>query len=422
MNDSMFHGLRADRTPEWPPSPVRLIGALLSGAHQLQSGDERTRAVAAIQDLSETPPPVIRAPNSVSLDHPSTYTEKSAPPTSKITANELKAFLDLTALSGLSTSSRTQKPTTGRLLSAPMIVYDIGDLPTETITGLRLAATSVGYFGRSQDHAVVSIEVDSPVIEGGIYERYIPEFSADGRTRGWTPGTVDWFDRRHDAIMLNPGRPLPSDAGAFRSLSYRPHGPGSPASAAPAEAELTPVLFSRTIRPSDVHRILRRLSADDTTEMFPLVSFNVRYPKCYGVAVRGHVTDRLAAADRIHEELGSLTSEEPSNRLFEQYSRMRPSRLWVTATPIRAFGHRFALADILASAVGAPVEVLAADTRPLDAWQQKFPDLDLTDGLSQWFVKFTTADDVEAPLRVGAELTRGFGLCVPIPGKANTAQ
>ncbi|MGI8778848.1 MAG: type I-G CRISPR-associated protein Csb2, partial [Solirubrobacteraceae bacterium] len=47
--------------PEWPPSPVRLIGALLAAAHEAPGVDARAARVA-LERLCDAPPPRVIAP------------------------------------------------------------------------------------------------------------------------------------------------------------------------------------------------------------------------------------------------------------------------------------------------------------------------------------------------------------------------
>src|ERR1700726_3983003 len=55
--------------PEWPPSPLRLVGALLAAAHGRPSADP-TEDRALLQRLCEAAPPSIHAPESVDIDEP----------------------------------------------------------------------------------------------------------------------------------------------------------------------------------------------------------------------------------------------------------------------------------------------------------------------------------------------------------------
>jgi CRISPR-associated protein Csb2 len=55
--------------PEWPPSPLRLLGALLAAAHGRHHTDPAPDR-ALLQRLSEAPPPQIFAPESVAVGEP----------------------------------------------------------------------------------------------------------------------------------------------------------------------------------------------------------------------------------------------------------------------------------------------------------------------------------------------------------------
>lgn len=67
----VYHGQAAQSAeePEWPPSPLRLVGALLAAAHERPGADpEPDRALIA--RLCETSPPAIEAPESVAVGEP----------------------------------------------------------------------------------------------------------------------------------------------------------------------------------------------------------------------------------------------------------------------------------------------------------------------------------------------------------------
>lgn len=418
ISRSTFHGLDRESVQEWPPSPLRLLGALIAGAHAIDNEPARNRAIEAIRALTEQPAPIIHLPESTRLDHPDTYTEKSAPAVSRISAGPLAQFVDFTQL-GMVTSSRAAKPLRGRRLAEPTIIFDIGDGLTDTqLTNLQGAASQIGYFGRSQDHATVVVSDSEPDLT--LLTAFMPDPHPGGQQRGWTQSSFDWFEARHRAIMNEPGSPLPSDAGAFQPLRYgtsrRNHGDGGAVET--GESQLTAVMFARGIRPADASRELARLGTiGPSVSLIPLVNYNYAPLKCYGVAVAGPLDARLSAAADIRHTLGSLATNDAGtqSRLFFKYTSMSRTVRWITATPIRAFGHPLMLERALESALGTQVVIEAADTRPIDAWQQRLPDADLGDGLSQWFVRFRTDQPLQAPRMVGASSELGFGLCVQIP-------
>ncbi|MFT3660146.1 MAG: type I-U CRISPR-associated protein Csb2 [Gordonia sp. (in: high G+C Gram-positive bacteria)] len=411
-----YHGLGRNDDPDWPPSPLRLLGALIAGAHTLESDDERRSVLGAVERLTFRAAPVIHAPGHLHLRHPRTYTEKTAPGTAGATAGVLDKFLDLTVV-GMSTSSRTAKPVHGVLLEAPTIRFDVGAMSDEDASLLQRAADAIGYFGRSQDHAIVTVSTSDPEALPGevVYE---PHPDPLGRQRGWTPESVSWFEARHHAIMLDPGRPLPAEVGVFTRLRYDRRSSSNPTAPPDTSRDpLTPVMFTRGIRLSDVPRQLRLVGAlPEGVRAIPLVNFNRPGAKCYGFAVSGALQPRLTAAALIRDRIGPLASEEVGveSPLFHRYTDMAAGRRWITATPIRAFGHPRMLERALTSVLPTGAIDVEASTRPLDAWQQRFPDLDLTDGLSQWFVRFTTPEAIDGPLSIGARTDLGFGLCVPV--------
>jgi CRISPR-associated protein Csb2 len=55
--------------PEWPPSPLRLLGALLAAAHG-RHGADLAADRALLQRLCDAPPPVVLAPDSVAVGEP----------------------------------------------------------------------------------------------------------------------------------------------------------------------------------------------------------------------------------------------------------------------------------------------------------------------------------------------------------------
>lgn len=65
----VYHARSASDEAEWPPSPLRLIGALLAAAHE-RPGAEPERDRALLQRLCEAPAPLVVAPDSVAVGEP----------------------------------------------------------------------------------------------------------------------------------------------------------------------------------------------------------------------------------------------------------------------------------------------------------------------------------------------------------------
>lgn len=66
IHDGRYHGLGDNRSPEWPPSPMRLFSALTAGAFGGRwAVEDRAAKDAAFRWLEQLPPPVIATPHAV---------------------------------------------------------------------------------------------------------------------------------------------------------------------------------------------------------------------------------------------------------------------------------------------------------------------------------------------------------------------
>jgi len=74
LHDGRYHGLGDNRSPEWPPSPMRLFSALTAGAFSGRwATEDRAPKAAAFRWLETLPPPVIAAPHAVKGAPTGTY-------------------------------------------------------------------------------------------------------------------------------------------------------------------------------------------------------------------------------------------------------------------------------------------------------------------------------------------------------------
>src|ERR1700689_4678812 len=65
----VYNALSANDGAEWPPSPLRLVGALLAAAHARHGADTTTDRTL-IQRICEAPAPLVVAPDSVAVGEP----------------------------------------------------------------------------------------------------------------------------------------------------------------------------------------------------------------------------------------------------------------------------------------------------------------------------------------------------------------
>lgn len=184
---------------EWPPNPVRLIGALLAAAHGRSGGDiEADRAL--IQRLCEEPPPHIVAPEATRLGEPPTDGGAAMlrgatrwAPRNYRKSNESLSPRNLGR-------ERSEVSKAGVVLGDDCLSFVWPDLslPDEDLNRLRSLAADVAFLGTSRSPAIVSVDTDAPPPDALAWQ---PVESGADRTAGVAvrapgPETVAAFDRR----------------------------------------------------------------------------------------------------------------------------------------------------------------------------------------------------------------------------------
>lgn len=242
-----YHGLRDDGSVEWPPSPVRLLGALINGAYHVGSARERDAALHALKVIAHSAHPVIIAPPYRALNIPNTYTLTSWAPGEQSNTKTLAGVLDRSFF-GMSSKGLASKPQGAVALAGDTVTYVIeASLDDESLEALNAAAWSVPYLGRSSDVAMLdvaqhdpegsdSLELARAAVDasprwlqesgetdaiglpsnqkslvyrpypGGKLMRFLgkrPQRDRSAahtilRSRGWTPATIGWFNTNYE--------------------------------------------------------------------------------------------------------------------------------------------------------------------------------------------------------------------------------
>lgn len=210
--------------PEWPPSPVRLVGALLAAAHETPSADtDASRRV--LQAICTADAPTVFAPEMVDVNEDAPH-DDARPGVDPVVGfrgpsrwaprnhsdSELKK-------SGLSTRNlardRAEVHKGGVAIGdqAIEIRWANLELSPEDLAVLRSLADEVTFLGTSRSPAIVSVSVDAPNVERE--DAWEP---ADAGSRGDTGirvpdgGLLRAFDQRHEARKSTPKRPVsPAD-------------------------------------------------------------------------------------------------------------------------------------------------------------------------------------------------------------------
>jgi hypothetical protein len=450
-----FHGLRDDGSIDLPPSPVRLLGALISGAYSLEDSRQRDTALTAIDVIMAAPPPTIRMPVSIDLRLPDTYTEGSWVPDKPIRGvGDLSAF-DLSHVD-LDTTSRVLKPQGAAALAGNLITYDIdcSDLSPAQIDALDAAAQKVTYFGRSQDVALLSVseiadeQADTPGDDRMVLH---PEPDPDGRTRGWTLQTRAWYATNYERTFSpDPdvgSRPLLEPTGVTVPLRYSPYEPHG-------VVDLHVVPLGRALAHWDVPRLLDhvwdqlRQGHPDRLVHWTLLPLTISASphadgRCVGIAVRRIDSDAALDAGevdawrRYDSDLREITAAVAqvdsadgtrslcwlrpiirTTRTLDPRTWTQESAVWQSATPLRAFPDarvaEYQLRQWIDDALGVKPDSLLMTSSPAERWWCPWGVPDRTDGLGQWWATIHFTEDVAGPLVLGPDQQRGFGVFRPL--------
>lgn len=209
--------------PEWPPSPVRLVGALLAAAHETPSADtDASRTV--LQLLCTADAPTVFAPEMVDVgDVPNDRTQPGIDPVVGFRGpsrwaprnhsdSEVKA-------SGLSTRNlardRAEVHKGGVAIGDQTIEirWDDLELSPDQLDVLRVLTDEVTFLGTSRSPAIVSVSTDKPAVEReDAWEPAEAGSRGDTGIRVPDAGLLRAFDQRHEARKSSPKRPVaPAD-------------------------------------------------------------------------------------------------------------------------------------------------------------------------------------------------------------------
>lgn len=206
--------------PEWPPSPVRLVGALLAAAHETPSADTNASRTV-LQTICTADAPTVFAPEMVDVGD-QTPNDDSHPGIDPVIGfrgpsrwaprnhsdSEVKA-------SGLSTRNlardRAEVHKGGVAIGDQAIEIRWNDLELSPadLGVLRALTDEVTFLGTSRSPALVSVSTQAPAVERE--DAWDP---ADAGSRGDTgiripdAGLLRAFDRRHEARKSTPKRPV----------------------------------------------------------------------------------------------------------------------------------------------------------------------------------------------------------------------
>lgn len=383
---------------EWPPSPYRLVAALLSGAHQ-HDGQTLAAARGALEQVVATTAPVIHAPEAHRFVMPSNY----APMTGFMdgVANQFSA-LRPTMLNGKDTVHQARM-----VLSGTDVAFDVDvDLDEEQLAALDRAASAVAYLGRSTHPAELSVDRIDPDTAGPPdTTRMIPVEDGDFEVRGWVESTIADLDRLHAAYVHY----LPATPQWGRGTPMRYDVADAPAGA--GGFEIVP-LGSRLQGRAQVTELLGRIRSglEDTglgeVRVFPLTQ--VGHPRSTGACagVGFYATDKpslatAAAGFASNQLMDNVATGFTPMTALSRHRWSRPAARWVSSTPMPlhpdARVARLVAADLFAREAGVEPREVVASTMPIvhgsDTWADG-----ASGGLRHWYLDIRTDQPVSGPI------------------------
>lgn len=430
-----FHGHRSDGSVDWPPSPTRLIGALLAGAHALEDPEHTTLARSAITRICGAPPPTVHTPPHVALSLPGTYTQRTAFPDG-LSHKVLRQYSDL-SLFGLQNTGLQLKESDGVALLGTRISFAIDvEIPNREFDALLHSARAIGYFGTSRNHAGITMERRKAskhrMPEAGQREWILTPHSR-GLIRGWLSRTVEWFDEAHERVFGihgpdDPDLPPPGTQGFIQNLR---------AGIAVTSSRDIVVTLNRTIQNHHVPVLVKRLRSVVPADISLIPLVNTAHSqadgRCAGVILicpKGWKEPPYEVAQAVLTVMDETDLQRiqtgPVPSTTAQYTKVptwtQPSCQWTSATPLRAYPHLRVLThqvqQQLEAAYGVSVQ-LRANREPTQRWQHRWSGEQFSDGLAHWWLDIVTSAPIPGPLSLGTSIEHGFGLMRPTDSDRN---
>lgn len=390
------HGGQVD----WPPSPWRLVAALLNAAETALPDGECAEARAVLDKLCHAPAPGWWLPP---------WWEQSVPPVwvpatdmpgrSPHDALEKQHNPALVAAGLPSSVSKGLEPQPRVELAHPCVFLDVElDLDSREVDVLAAAARQVGYLGRSAqhgwlgvlthsggewfDHTANATEIDpSMAVPGAWHEQYLPDEGGAFSARCWSSDALAVLDRDHDRRMR---RGLAGVGSERKGRHIRYDHSTSP------ETGWVPLRLARSSR--DVPQVMRTLAAVRPAGAGREVPV-LRGSRLVGVLVDG--TEHVLAAHTARPEWWSDGTPPGWRRVLDS------GHVWSTDRPVAHVPSERAAHAALSRELPGHLSLSHAGACPTR------PELAL------WHCHWIAGQPHTGPVRAGMALDDGYGLLTP---------
>ncbi|BBY54095.1 hypothetical protein H7J07_05655 [Mycobacterium koreense] len=434
LHNNTFRGRAGDPdTTAWPPSPARLIGALLAGAHALRPvhGEPDAladSAVAAVEALTAAPlPAVVTGSEPVEMAGNTAWFTTKSPWTVKLaekdrsgkeaTPAELASVIE--PVHSVDARNKVVKSRTLSLLTGSNVIRYLIDteVPGPSLAALRSAAELIGHFGSATDIATVTVAdhragLDELTAQVDADETvWVPERSgaAGVLVRGWTPATVSFYDD----MFADGGAALRGDP-RVPMVRYRPIGPPPPPLPSLIVRPFTGGVRSMKEFPAIYAQTAELLDGLDV-DVHPALDRN-REGRVRGLILGG--ADRDEAVVRLDGLLDPDVADGYAALDPDTWSG--PSRQWESVTSLVAHHDPFIArgeVEVFLSDVGLRLAAMTASP-----WKQfQSPAHGIGAGYRHWYVTATSDEPLAGPIRAGRFPETGAGLLAPVRGRRTHA-
>lgn len=442
---------------EWPPSPLRLLSALVAADG---TGDRcRWTDGSELSHVEQLPPPAIYASPPDRVHHQALETRFVVSQTGRAETGKMHQEY-------LARKGAVVRPGVRVAPACPTVVFAWDDDPSEEIVeALRVRAARVGYLGTADSPARVTVSTHLPA---GLPEPFVPEEGRSTAVRVPAPGVLRAMDAHYERWReLGPSVTSLQSPGLRRFASYRLPGedagdkekplviwlrvsePVSGRRVSALTGAFKAALLARYDTPgADVPSILHghgyRAAGYEIARYLALP--DVGYPRStgriHGLAVwlppgtENVIVDQCRdALGRLHEIRGpgvrvnvGMWAGEERPRAANPARWVDRSTRWSTAFPVVFERHvpTLGLDDVAAwcehAGLPRPVAFRSArhpflaggvDLAPVEVHREGRP------RRPYCHLDLVFDEPVQGPVVVGAARQRGLGLCVPVHGETS---
>lgn len=395
-----YSGHHTDQTV-YPPSPARLVSALLSAAHRSPEFTEDGRGI--LQMLCEASDPTLVVPKAYKGGSGETYMQQplASAAGTNVKEEQVSGAQRIMGERG----GKVRKRSNGHFTVTGDLYFVWEDLEFDDtqLALLNQLAEDVGYLGRESDLVLLKASRQSKsnliLKHRETHSFYRPMPKGGKKLRVLSRGYLNWLDDRHASIFDEDARePIPVDH-RVRTAFYAPI-----AIVPDSDETIITLPFKRPLRLNQAVEIARKIHADDGGVVFPLARAGHRHldgaAVGLGVITRGGIRlDDDFDMTSLGEDTGAIT-------LQPDYW-VRAAKVWMTAVPFVGHPDRWVATQQILSAV-PDARILELSTTPVRPSQQR---MKTSSTQRAWHVVLRIQEAIAGPLLL--DRTGGTGVCLP---------